>query len=211
MLDFYTWTTPNGRKVSIMLEELGLDYEVHAIDIGAGDQKAAEFMAIAPSGKIPAIRDRETGMTLMESGAICLWLAETHGRFWPDDARWEVLEWSMYQMGQAGPYLGAAHQFLHYHPDESGEFGQARSRRQVDEVYSTLNRRLAERDFIAGSGRGEYTVADILTWPWIASFPHHQADLNAYTAVRDWYLRIADRPAVQRGYNVPKPAEIRRP
>jgi GST-like protein len=203
MIDLYTWTTPNGRKVSIMLEELGEDYEVHAVDISKDEQFAPEFLAIAPSGRIPAIRDRDTGMTMMESGAILAWLAQTRGRFLPaGDERWKALEWTFWQVGQLGPYLGQAHQILKYNQGRTPDSEQ-KCRQQVARVYSTLNQRLTGRHYIAGQGDGEYSIADIMSWPWVSRFEWHEADLADYPAVRDWYMRIAERPAVQAGYHQP--------
>ncbi|WP_068115512.1 glutathione S-transferase family protein [Tropicimonas marinistellae] len=203
MIDLYTWTTPNGRKVSIMLEELGEPYEVHPVDLSHGDQHSPEFLAIAPSGRIPAIRDRDSGMTLMESGVILQWLAETRGRFLPAGReRWKALEWCYWQVGQLGPFLGQAHQVLKYNRGRTAESEQ-KCREQVARVYATLDARLRGRSYIAGAGTGEYSIADILTWPWVSRFEWHQADLADYPAVRDWYLRIADRPAVQAGYRQP--------
>ena len=203
MIDLYTWTTPNGRKVSIMLEELGEDYEAHAVNLGEGQQQTPEFLAISPSGKIPAIRDRESGMALMESGAILLWLAETRGRFLPTGAeRWKTLEWTFWQVGGLGPQLGQAHQVLKYNRGKA-PWSEERSREQVARAYATLDARLRGRDFIAGEGRGEYSIADIISWPWVSRFEWHEADLASYPSVRDWYLRIAQRPAVQAGYHQP--------
>lgn len=203
MIDLYTWTTPNGRKVSIMLEELGEDYEVHAVDIGKDEQFSPEFLAIAPSGRIPAIKDRDSGMTMMESGAILFWLAKTRGRFLPDGTEdWKALEWTFWQVGQLGPYLGQAHQVLKYNKGRTPDSEQ-KCREQVARVYSTLNARLAGRHYIAGAGNGQYSIADMMSWPWISRFEWHEADLKDYPAVRNWYLRIAERPAVQAGYNQP--------
>ncbi|MBD3625663.1 MAG: glutathione S-transferase N-terminal domain-containing protein, partial [Rhodobacteraceae bacterium] len=155
MIDLYTWKTPNGRKVSIMLEELGAPYEVHPIDISAGDQHEPDFLKISPNNKIPAIVDRETGQSLMESGAILLYLAERHGRFLPEDAaRWGAIEWLMWQMGGAGPMLGQAHHFLRYNPGKS-PYAEDRYGAEARRLYGVLDRRLAERDFVAGDGRGE--------------------------------------------------------
>lgn len=204
MIDLYTWTTPNGRKVSIMLEELGLDYEVHAVDIGAGDQFTPEFLAISPNNKIPAIRERDTGFTLMESGAILMWLAEKTGRFLPEGLeRWRTIEWLMWQMGGVGPMIGQAHHFLFDHPGEA-PYAEKRYHAEAHRLYKVLDARLQGRDYMAGEGRGAYTIADIATWPWISRFERHQVSLRDYPAVMDWYLRIAERPAVQRGYHVPK-------
>ncbi len=197
MIDLYTWTTPNGRKVSILLEELGLDYDVHPIDITKGDQFAPEFLAISPNNRIPAIRDRHTGLTLMESGAILWHLAESHSRFLGDD-RLQTLEWLMWQMGGVGPMLGQVHHFVKYNPGKA-PYAEERYSKEAHRLYGVLERRLQGRAFISGS----YSVADMATWPWISRFEWQQIDLAEYPAVRDWYLRIADREAVQRGYQVP--------
>jgi len=197
MFDLYTWTTPNGRKVSIALEELGLDYEAHAIDIGKDEQFAPDFLAISPNNKIPAISERGTDFHMMESGAILLWLAEREGKLLGD--KWQMIEWLMWQMGGAGPMLGQAHHFLKYNSGIS-EYAEQRYGKEAKRLYGVLDKRLADRDFIAG----DYSMADIATWPWISRFEWQQIDLNAYPNVKDWYLRIADRPAVQRGYHQPK-------
>ena len=199
MIDLYTWTTPNGRKVSIALEEMGLDYEAHAIDIGKDEQFAPDFLAISPNNKIPAIRERETGFHLMESGAILLWLAEKSGTFLPDAKRWEAMEWLMWQMGGFGPMLGQAHHFLRFKPDVS-EYASERYGTEAKRLYGVLDKRLEGRDFILG----DYSIVDMATWPWASRFEWQQIDLDAFPNVRDWYLRIADRPAVQKGYDVPK-------
>ncbi|SNS75115.1 glutathione S-transferase family protein [Tropicimonas sediminicola] len=203
MIDLYTWTTPNGRKISIMLEELGEAYEAHAVDIGAGQQHSPEFLAIAPSAKIPAIRDRESGLTLMESGAILMWLAETRGRFLPHgEERWKTIEWLCWQVGNLGPHLGQAHQVLKYNRGKA-PWSEEKSRAQVARAYATLETRLTDRDFIAGAGRGEYTIADMACWPWISRYEWQEVKLSDYPAVREWYLRLAARPAVQAGYHKP--------
>lgn len=204
-IDLYTWTTPNGRKISIALEELGLDYAVHPVDIGKGEQFTPEFLAISPNNKIPAIVDRNTGFHLMESGAILLWLAEREGKLMAD--RWETIEWLMWQMGGAGPMLGQAHHFLKYNPGKA-PYAEERYANEAKRLYGVLDRKLKDRDFIAGS----YSIADIATWPWVSRFEWQGIDMNDFPNVRDWYLRIADRPAVQRGYDQPKKVgEIPRP
>ncbi len=204
MIDLYTWTTPNGRKVSILLEELGVDYTAHAIDITKDEQFAPDFLKIAPNNRIPAILDRDTGLQMMESGAIMLYLAEKHGRFLPQgDARWACIEWLMWQMGGAGPMLGQAHHFLKYNAGKA-PYAEDRYSAEANRLYGVLDRRLADRDYMAGDGRGEYSIADIATWPWISRFEWQQIDLTQYPNVCDWYLRIAERPAVQKGYQVPK-------
>jgi GST-like protein len=205
IIDLYTWTTPNGRKISIALEELGLDYAVHPVDIGKNEQFTPEFLAISPNNKIPAIVERDTGFHLMESGAILLWLAEREGKLMGN--RWETIEWLMWQMGGAGPMLGQAHHFLKYNPGKA-PYAEERYGNEAKRLYGVLDRRLAGRDFIADT----YSIADIATWPWVSRFEWQGIEMNEFPNVRDWYLRIADRPAVQRGYDQPKKVgEIPRP
>jgi GST-like protein len=201
MIDLYTWTTPNGRKVSIMLEELGVEYKAHAINIGAGEQQAPEFLAISPNNKIPAIVDNDNGTVLMESGAILLYLADKYQKFMPTDAasRWRAMEWLMWQMGGIGPFLGQVHHFVHYNPGKA-PYAEERFSKEAHRLYSVLNTRLAGRDYMVD----EYSIVDMATWPWISRFEWQKMDLNLYPNVRDWYVRIAERPAVQRGYHVPK-------
>jgi len=204
VIDLYTWTTPNGRKGSIMLEELGVEYAVHAINISKDDQFAPDFLAISPNIKIPAIVDRDNGQTLMESGAILLYLAQKHGRFLPEGAEyWRTIEWLMWQMGGLGPMLGQAHHFLHFNQGKA-PYAEERYGKEAARLYGVLNTRLAGRDFIAGEGRGAYSIADIASWPWISRFEWQGIDIADFPNVRDWYVRIAERPAVQRGYDVPK-------
>ncbi|MGF1502858.1 MAG: glutathione S-transferase N-terminal domain-containing protein [Paracoccaceae bacterium] len=198
MYDLYTCTTPNGRKVSIMLEELGTPYAAHAIDIGKDEQFAPEFLKISPNNRIPAIVERETGRSLMESGAILLFLAEKHGGFMGED-RWVTMEWLMWQMGGLGPMLGQAHHFLKYNAGKA-PYAEERYHKEAKRLYGVLDRRLEGREFIAGS----YSIADIAAWPWVSRFEWQQIDLGAFPRVRDWYLKIAERPAVQKGYHVPK-------
>ncbi len=201
MIDLYTWTTPNGRKVSIMLEELDLPYTAHAVNIGADEQFDPAFVAINPNSRIPAIVDRETGMTLTQSGTILLYLADKAGRFMPADpaARWEVLDWLMWQMGDLGPMLGQAHHYLKFNEGKA-PYAETRYHDIANRLYGVLDERLAGRDYIAG----DYSVADIAVWPWISRFEWHRVDLEAYPNVTRWYLSIAARPAVQAGYHVPK-------
>ncbi|MEC5321523.1 glutathione S-transferase N-terminal domain-containing protein [Brenneria populi subsp. brevivirga] len=200
MIDLYSWNTPNGRKVSILLEELALPYRVHRIDIGKGEQHRTAFRAISPNGKIPAIVEKGSGLALMESGAIMIYLADRAGRFLAPkgDERYRTLQWLMWQMGGFGPMLGQAHHFLHYFPGKS-VYAEQRYHAEAERLYGVLNQHLAGRETVAN----EYSIADIALWPWVARFHYHRVDLNAYPHVRDWYLRLADRPAVQRGYQVP--------
>ncbi len=210
MIDLYTWSTPNGRKISIALEELGLPYNVIEVDIGAGRQFEPEFLAISPNNKIPAIVDHDTGFRLMESGAILLYLAEKTGRLSPAEPhlRYEMLEWLMWQMGGLGPMLGQAHHFLKNNPGIS-DYAEKRYRDEAERLYGVLNRRLEGREFICGE---QLTAADIACWPWISRFEWHQVDMNAFAEVRRWYLALAERPGFQAGYDVPaRGLEIPRP
>jgi len=200
MIDLYTWTTPNGRKVSILLEELGVPYTAHAVDIGKDEQFDPAFLKVAPNNKIPAIIDRETGVELMESGAIMMYLADKYGQFLDvGEGRWRVIEWLMWQMGGIGPFLGQVHHFVKFNPGKA-PYAEERFLKEAGRLYGVLDRRLDGRDFVAG----DYSIADMAIWPWISRFEWQQIDLNGYPRVRDWYLRIAERPAVQKGYHVPK-------
>ncbi|MEP3332209.1 glutathione S-transferase family protein [Sedimentitalea sp.] len=204
MIDLYSWTTPNGRKVSILLEELGVPYTSHAIDITKDEQFDPAFLKIAPNNRIPAIVDHETGQTLMETGAIMLYLADKYKKFQCEGAEyWRMMEWLMWQMGGFGPMLGQVHHFVKYNRGKS-EYSEQRYLAEAARLYGVLNTRLDGRDYIAGTDRGEYSIADMACWPWAARFDFQETDLNDYPNVRDWYLRIAERPAVQRGYQVPK-------
>ena len=201
MIDLYTWSTPNGRKVSIMLEELGVPYNAIPIDIGKDEQFAPEFLEIAPNNKIPAIVDHETGMKMMETGAIMLYLAEKHGRFIGEGAdRWKCIEWLMWQMGGLGPMAGQTHHFVKFNKGVS-EYAEKRYQGETTRLYKVLNERLTGRDFIVGS---EYTIADMACWPWISRFEWQEIDLNEFPALKDWYVRIAERPATKKGYDVPR-------
>ena len=201
MIDLYTWTTPNGRKVSILLEEIGLPYKAIPIDITNGEQHAAEFVKVSPGSKIPAIVDHEKNITLMESGAILIYLAEKTGKFLSTrfEERARTIEWLMYQMGNVGPMLGQAHHFVKFNPDVS-EYASKRYKDQAIRIYGVLDKRLQESSYLAGD---EYSIADIATWPWISRFEWQQVDLASFSHLCRWYQEIAERPAVQRGYEVP--------
>ncbi len=200
MIDLYTWTTPNGRKVSIMLEETGLPYRAIPVDIGKREQFDEAFLAISPNNKIPAIVDHDNGRTMMESGAILLYLAEKAGRLLPTvDARWQLHEWLMFQMGTVGPMLGQVHHFNRFHPEKSA-YARDRYVAEAQRIYGVLERRLADRDYLVG----EYTIADIATWPWVSRYEWQSIDLAEFPNVLRWYSAIASRPAVQRGYDVPR-------
>jgi len=204
MIDLYTWTTPNGRKISMLLEELGIAYQVFTIDISKGEQFAPDFLKIAPNNRIPAIVDHDTGIHLMESGAIMMYLADKHDQFWVKGAEyWRMVEWLMWQMGGLGPMLGQVHHFVKYNSGKSA-YAEERYSKEAKRLYSVLNTRLEGRDFVAGEGRGEYTIADMSMFPWIARHDWQQIDLNDYPNVSEWYVKIAERPATQRGYHIPK-------
>lgn len=209
MIDLYTWSTPNGRKASIMLEETGLEYNVHPINILEDDQFKPDFLTISPNNKIPAIVDNETGTAMMESGAILLYLAEKTGEFMPGDSaeRWKTMEWLMWQMGGFGPMLGQAHHFVHFKKGVS-EYATERYSNEAKRLYGVLDKRLGETEYLATD---DYTLADIATWPWSNRFEWQGIDLNDFPNVKRWYLAIAERPAVQRGFPIPNPAEIPMP
>jgi GSH-dependent disulfide-bond oxidoreductase len=200
VIDLYTWTTPNGRKVSIALEELELPYEVHAININNEEQFAPEFLKISPNNRIPAIVDRDNGLSLMESGAILIYLADKTGKLLPKtgDARYRVIEWLMWQVGGLGPMAGQAHHFAKYNPGKA-PYAEERYVNEAKRLYGVLDRRLEGREFIAG----DYSIADIAIWPWISRFQWQRVDLKQFPNVARWYESIAGRPAVQRGYQVP--------
>lgn len=202
MIDLYSWTTPNGRKVSIMLEECGLPYETHSIDITSNkDQFEPSFLKISPNNKIPAIVDRDTNQSLMESGAILLYLAEKTGKFLSTDAtaRWQTIEWLMWQMGGLGPMAGQTHHFVKFNKG-AAPYAEERYVNETKRLYGVLDKQLADRDYIAG----DYSIADMSVWPWISRFEWQTVDLNEFANVKRWYVEIAGREAVQKGYHVPK-------
>jgi GST-like protein len=204
MIDLYTWSTPNGRKVSIMLEETGLSYRVHKIDISKGDQFKPEFVAINPNSKIPAIVDGEgpggRALPLFESGAILIYLAEKTGEFLPRDpaSRYTVLEWLMFQMGGVGPMFGQVHHFLRAAP-EPVPYAIERYGKETRRLYGVLDARLKQAAYLAG----EYSIADIATYPWVARHEWHKVALGDFPNVERWYRGIGARPAVARGMQVP--------
>ena len=203
MIDLYTWPTPNGHKIHIMLEETGLPYRVHPIDIGAGDQFKPEFLRISPNNKMPAMVDSDgpdgKPMSLFESGAMLLYLASKTGKFLPQDIRdrWSALQWLMFQMGGVGPMLGQAHHFLGYAPEKL-PYAMDRYSKEANRLYAVIDRRLAAHEHLAG----DYSIADIAVWPWLR-FPERQGvDIADYPRVQKWRDGIAARPAVQRGLAV---------
>ena len=204
MIDLYTWTTPNGRKVSIMLEELQLPYRVHPVNIGQGDQFKPEYLKINPNGKIPSIVDPEgpdgKPIALMESGAILICLAGKTGKLLPAAVRdrYVALQWLMFQMGGVGPIFGQVHHFLRA-AKEQVPYAIERYTRETRRLYGVLQESLKGRDYLAGG----YSVADIATYPWVARYEWHRTDLNDFPHVKRWFDAISARPAVQRGMNVP--------
>jgi GST-like protein len=201
MIDLYTWTTPNGRKASIMLEEIGLPYTVHPVDISKDEQFKPEFLKISPNNRIPAIVDRDTGTSVFESGALMIYLADKTGKLLPKEgaARYQVLEWLMWQMGGIGPMLGQVHHFVKYNPGKA-PYAEERYAKEAHRLYGVLNKRLEGRAFVAD----QYSIADIAIWPWISRFEWQAIDMKQYPNVKRWYETIAARPAVKKGYAVPK-------
>ena len=197
MINLYTWSTPNGRKISILLEELQIPYKVIPINIEKDEQFSKEFSLISPNNKIPVITDLETKTNIFESGAIMLYLANKYRKYLSDKSYWPIMEWFMFQLTQVGPYLGQAHQFLYYHSGKS-KFVEDKYINYVKRVYRTLDSRLENSEYLGM----EYSIADIATWPWVARFERHRVDLKNYPNVLRWYKLIADRPAVIKGYNV---------
>jgi GST-like protein len=204
VIDLYTWSTPNGRKASIMLEEIGLPYTVHRVNIGQSDQFKPEFLAISPNNKIPAIVDSEgpggEPYSLFESGAILIYLAEKSDKLMPaaPAKRYQVLQWLMFQMGGVGPMFGQAHHFLRFAKDKI-PYAMQRYSQETARLYRVLDARLADHEYLAG----DYSIADIATYPWVARHEWQQIDLAAYPNVKRWFDAIGARPAVQRGMKVP--------
>lgn len=204
MIDVYTWATPNGHKIHIMLEETGLEYRVHPVDIGAGEQFEPAFLEISPNNKIPAIVDRDgpggVPLALAESGAILIYLAEKTGQWLPAEPRahYACLQWLMFQMGHIGPMLGQAHHFRGYAPVRIS-YGIERYTRESNRLYGVLDGQLSHHEYVAGN---DYTIADMAIFPWLRSHAKQGVDLDGYPHVKQWLARIAERPAVRRGLAV---------
>lgn len=204
MVDLYTWTTPNGRKVSIMLEEVALPYEVHPVNLRNRDQFKPDFLAIGPNNKIPAIVDRDgpngKPNSLFESGAILMYLAEKTDLLMPKEtlSRYGVIQWLMFQMGGVGPMFGQAHHFIRS-AKEKVSYAIERYRNETRRLYGVMDRRLNEHEFLAG----DYSIADIATYPWVARYEHHEVNLDEFSNVKRWFDAISSRPAVKRGMEVP--------
>jgi GST-like protein len=204
-IELYTWTTPNGRKASIMLEELGLPYNTHAINIGKNDQFTPEFIAINPNSKIPAIVDSEgpdgEPISIMESGAILIYLAEKTGKLLAPSGRQRsvALQWLMFQMGGVGPMFGQVHHFLRA-AKEPVPYAIDRYTKETQRLYGVLDSRLKQREYLAD----EYSIADIATYPWVARFEWHKTKLEDFPNVKRWFDALSRRPAVERGMQVPE-------
>lgn len=197
MIDLYTWPTPNGRKVSIALEEFELPYRVHSVDLQQRQQFDPDFLRISPNNKIPAIVDQDTDTALMESGAILLYLAKKTDRFWGEDT-WQTMQWLMWQMAGLGPMLGQVH-FFNKHNTGQSPYAEERFTAEAARLYGVLDARLAGRSYVSG----DYSIADMAIWPWISRFEWQDIDLKDYPNICRWYQEIAQRPAVQKGYDVP--------
>ena len=197
MIELFTANTPNGKKISIMLEEIGYEYKVNSIDLNKGEQFNPEFKKISPFSKIPVIKDLESNEIIFESGAILIYLAEKSGKYLNSNNRNIVTQWLMAQMGYVGPILGQHHQFHHYNPGKS-KFGEERYFRISRSIYKDLDNRLSNSKYLAGN---DYSIADIATWPWIARHDWHDIGLKNHASLCRWYEKIANRSAVKRGYD----------
>lgn len=199
MIDLYYWPTPNGKKVSIMLEECGLDYQTIPVNIGRGDQFKPDFLKISPNNRMPAIVDHEIPMSLFESGAILEYLAEKTGRFVPDDlcGRYEVMQWLYWQVGGLGPMAGQLSHFVNYAP-KTYPYALERYRCEYDRLLGVMDRRLADAQYVAGN----YSIADMACFPWTRSYERQGQDLDDFPNVKRWFEAIAGRPAVRRGLEV---------
>jgi GSH-dependent disulfide-bond oxidoreductase len=200
MIDLYTFTTPNGRKASIMLEELELPYNVHKIDITKNDQFTPEFVGINPNSKIPAIIDQETGITVFESGAILMYLAEKTGKLLPQEqkAKYQVIEWLMLQMASVGPMFGQLNHFKKFAPEKI-PYAIARYETETLRLYAVLNKQLEKNEYLCG----EYSIADIATYPWVAIYEFQGLTLDNHPHLKSWVGKLQQCPAVQRGMKVP--------
>ena len=200
MIDLYTFTTPNGRKASIMLEEVELPYNVHVIDIRKDDQFTPEYLAINPNSKIPAIVDQDAGITVFESGAILIYLAEKTGKLMPTEtkARFNVLQWLMFQMGSVGPMFGQLNHFKKFAPEKS-PYAINRYETETLRLYGVLDKQLQSQEYVCG----DYSIADIAIYPWVAVYNFQGLTLDEHPNLKRWTAAIAQRPAVQRGMAVP--------
>jgi len=196
VIELFTADTPNGKKISIMLEEIGFEYKVTKVDLGNNEQFKPEFTKISPFGKIPVITDHENNESIFESGAILIYLGEKSGKYYDQKDRLIINQWLMAQMGTIGPMIGQHHQFHHYNPGKS-EFGEERYFKITKRIYQELDNRLKDSKFLAGK---KYTIADIATWPWLARHEWHDIGLKNYKNLSRWYLEIAERDSVIKGF-----------
>ena len=208
MIDLYTWHTPNGRKVSIMLEEIGIPYNVFSINIAKDEQFQPHFLKISPNNRIPAIIDKDNNdYSLFESGAILMYLAEKSGKllnFSDKDEYYRTIEWLMWQMGGVGPMFGQVHHFVKYNKGKS-EYSEQRYSKEAKRLYGVMDKKLEQNQYIAGNS---YSIADISIWPWAARFDWQEIDLNEFANVTRWYKEMANRPAVQKGWLVPQNDQV---
>ena len=204
MIELFSANTPNGKKISIMLEEIGYDYKVTSVDINNGEQFLEDFKKISPFSKIPVIIDHKNNKTIFESGAILIYLAEKSGKFYNEENRTEINQWLMAQMGYVGPMLGQHHQFHHYNPGKS-KFGEDRYFKISKRIYKELDEVLSKSKFLSGE---DYTIADIGTFPWIARHEWHDIGLKKYKNLTRWYLEISERDAVKKGFSFMNKEEL---
>ena len=207
MIDLYSSPSPNGRKISIMLEELNVDFNPILINLDKKEQFSEEFSKISPANKIPVIVDNDNNQTVFESGAILLYLAQKYNKFLNKDKYWEIIQWVFFQMAYVGPMLGQAHQYLFYHRGKS-KFAENKTKAYAQHIYSILDKKLSKQEYFSE----DYSIADISIWPWTARFERHEINLHDYPNVLRWYKQISIRPAVIKGYNsvgefneIPKP------
>lgn len=196
MIKLYTSPTPNGRKISILLEELNAEYETILIDLGKKEQFKKEFSKLSPTNKIPVIVDTENSQRIFESGAILIYLAQKYNKFLDNENYWEIMQWLILQVAYVGPMLGQAHQYLFYHRGKS-KFAEEKTKGYVEHVYSILEKQLIDKEYIVK----DYSIADIAIWPWVDRCERHEINLEDYPNIKRWYDKISIRPAVIKGYN----------
>ena len=196
MIKLYTSPTPNGRKISILLEELNAEYETILVDLSKKEQFKKEFSKLSPTNKIPVIVDTENGQRIFESGAILIYLAQKYNKFLDNESYWEIMQWLILQVAYVGPMLGQAHQYLFYHRGKS-KFAEEKTKGYVEHVYSILEKQLIDKEYIVK----DYSIADIAIWPWVDRCERHEINLEDYPNIKRWYDKIAIRPAVIKGYN----------
>ena len=196
MIKLYTSPTPNGRKISILLEELNAEYETILVDLSKKEQFKKEFSKLSPTNKIPVIVDTENGQRIFESGAILIYLAQKYNKFLDNESYWEIMQWLILQVAYVGPMLGQAHQYLFYHRGKS-KFAEEKTKGYVEHVYSILEKQLIDKEYIVK----DYSIADIAIWPWVDRCERHEVKLEDYPNIKRWHDKISIRPAVIKGYN----------